>query len=230
MKTLRQIRDGDAHDPYTAAARDSIKAAELKAKVAMYTERIKDSPRQMEPILARGQYYARLTIRPATWKGRGRINPYRQDTDKAWRAQLNMSSYNTKIKENPKSYGAYIKRGDAYVDLLKDQKALEDYGEAVTLLPDAPEVYLKRGAVYYRLGQVEKAAEDYGKVLKLSPSDVQAAEAHYQRGEIYAKAGNQKGAIRAYFRAVELNAAYLERIGADYREAVAGDVSRAMMK
>lgn len=147
--------------------------------------------------------------------------PYAQDAFKAEYARINLPHYSKDIKNNPNNYDAYIKRGDAHFDLLQNEAALKDYRRAVSLRPDSPKPYLKRGAVYRLLGQMENAARDYGKALSLHPNDAQAAEAYFRRGEIYAQAGNHKWAARAYARAAELDAAYLGKIGADARAAVA---------
>ena len=79
------------------------------------------------------------------------------------------------LEKYPKQWMAYQGRGDALAVNGQEERALEDYNQAVRLAPRQPVLYLRRGAAYQRLGRVEEARQDFQQVLALK------AKSHLRR-------------------------------------------------
>ena len=74
-----------------------------------------------------------------------------------------------KFKDHDRRGALYFMRGNSRMFLRKNDEAIQDYDEALTLLPDVPKndrIYAFRGRCYYVKGIYDAAIEDFDKVLK----------------------------------------------------------------
>ena len=62
---------------------------------------------------------------------------------------------------------AYNNRGNTYNALGQDQRAIQDYDQAIQLDPQNTPAYYNRGLAYQSLGEDEKAISDFRKVLEI---------------------------------------------------------------
>ena len=65
--------------------------------------------------------------------------------------------------------------------------AIEDFNNAIHIVPAFANAYNNRGFTYYILGQYKHAIEDYNKAINLKPD---YADAYMNRGVTYLKQGN----------------------------------------
>ncbi|MFQ6026360.1 MAG: tetratricopeptide repeat protein [Dehalococcoidia bacterium] len=96
-----------------------------------------------------------------------------------------------------------IQRGDLYASLGQYDQAIEDYDQAISLIPEPEgELYRDRGDSYAAQGKSEQAIEDYAQAILLNPRDAQALN---NRGIAYAELGEYEEAINDYDEALRLN-------------------------
>ncbi len=105
---------------------------------------------------------------------------------------------------------AYHNRGRAYLHLGQPQQAIEDFNEALRLIPQrrSPQgavVYLNRGAAYNALGQAERALQDLDEAISLDPQD---ARAYYNRAASYNALSQFQRALQDFDKAIQLNPHY----------------------
>ena len=84
---------------------------------------------------------------------------------------------------------------------LTEERAIEDWDEAIRLDPQDADAYNNRGIAYHDLGEYQRAIEDYDEAIRLNP---QAAYAYYNRGLAYERLGRQEQADRDFAKAKEL--------------------------
>lgn len=97
----------------------------------------------------------------------------------------------------------YANRGVIQARRGQDERALDDYEDAVRLNPVLLNAWINRGNALVRLKRFKEAVENYDKAVELS--DGQSALAFYNRGLAYEKQGNKARARRDYLRAVEID-------------------------
>jgi tetratricopeptide (TPR) repeat protein len=102
---------------------------------------------------------------------------------------------------DPNDAGAYINRGNAYVDKGKHDRALADFNKAIELDPNNALAYLGRGNAYAAI-QIDRAIVDYTQAIDLDPN---FAKAYYNRGVIYEDKGDKARAIADFRRALSLD-------------------------
>jgi tetratricopeptide (TPR) repeat protein len=86
------------------------------------------------------------------------------------------------IELNSDIADAHCKRGDAYHDMGKYNKAIVEYNVAIKLNPNHASAHYNRAFAYGQIAEYEKAIADYDRVIELDPSD---ALAYYNRGVAY---------------------------------------------
>ena len=70
-----------------------------------------------------------------------------------------------------KLFWAYCGRGNVYRKNNELDLAIQEYTEAIQLLPDHPTAYSSRAMTYDMKGESEKAIADWEVVLKFQPDD-----------------------------------------------------------
>jgi len=65
------------------------------------------------------------------------------------------------LQKKPRSWYAYLGRGDAYRANHEHDKAISDYTHALEINPREPRVYLSRGKSYQAIGDIYHAGEDF---------------------------------------------------------------------
>lgn len=102
---------------------------------------------------------------------------------------------------------AYHDRGKTYLHLGQPQQAIEDFDEALHLIPPrlSPQravFYLNRGAAYNALGQAERALQDLDEAIRLDPQD---AMAYYNRAASYNALNQFQRALDDFNKAIQLD-------------------------
>lgn len=132
---------------------------------------------------------------------------------------------------------AYMCRGSSCYMKGQHERAINDFGKAITIDPGLALAYRQRGAVFFDQGQQENALEDLHLAIILAPED---AGSFYLRGKLYAKRGLFDEAIADYDQAIKfssdnenlLRLAYCERgsahmFGSNYERAI-NDLKKAI--
>ncbi len=81
-----------------------------------------------------------------------------------------------------------------------DERAIQDYNQAIKLNAKSATAYNNRGVAYDRKGEYDHAIQDYGQAVKLKPS----AEVYFNRGNAYLGKGQYDHAIDDYNQALRL--------------------------
>lgn len=77
--------------------------------------------------------------------------------------------WNDVIAKYPSAVIAWDNRGSAKFEIGDQQGAIEDYTQAIVLLPHQASLYNNRGAVYLNLDQYEQASKDLNHAIALNP-------------------------------------------------------------
>ena len=85
------------------------------------------------------------------------------------------------------------------------EKAVVDFGVAISLKNNSAGVFQQRATAYNILGDLDKAIEDFSKAMELSPNFITAIMG---RGYIYFQQGAHEEAIADYNKAIELTPDY----------------------
>jgi tetratricopeptide (TPR) repeat protein len=96
---------------------------------------------------------------------------------------------------------AYNKRGMAYNKLGQNQRALEDFNEAIKLDRYDIKAYENRGVTYAKLGLYQRALEDFNETIRLKPN---YADTYNNRGVTYAKLGLYQRALEDFNKVIRL--------------------------
>ena len=106
------------------------------------------------------------------------------------------------IQLNSHDADVYYNRGNAYTHKHDNDRAIEDYTQAIELNPDYAIAYCNRGSTYSVIGEISRAITDYTKAIELDPD---YAIAYYNRGSTYSIIGEISRAIEDYTKMIELN-------------------------
>src|SRR6266404_1522043 len=74
---------------------------------------------------------------------------------------------------------AYNNRGVAYRVKANYAEAIDDFNEAIRLVPDFANAYNNRGVAYRNMGNLDRAVADYDQAIRIKPDYVAA---FYNRG------------------------------------------------
>ena len=96
-------------------------------------------------------------------------------------------------------------RGDAYARKEDYDRAIQDFNQAIRLVPNYVRAYYNRGNVHQRKGDFDSAIADYGQAIRLDPK---FGDAFNNRGAAYQHMGDNDRAIAAYSQAIRLNPNY----------------------
>lgn len=109
------------------------------------------------------------------------------------------------VESNPKDADAFYQRGVTNYDLQEYDKAITDFGIAISLDSVHKGAHLGRAHAYSEKMEYEKAISDFTKVLELAPL---SAEACLGRGMAYLFSGNYIKSIEDLSRAIAINPTY----------------------
>src|SRR5262249_5280132 len=71
---------------------------------------------------------------------------------------------------------AHANRGQCYLEMHENERAILDFNRAIELDANAIGAYFQRGRAHAELGRKQEAAADYHKVLQLQPGEKWATE------------------------------------------------------
>ena len=94
-------------------------------------------------------------------------------------------------------------RGELHTSLGEYQKAIDDYTEAIRLVPDNPDSFNGRAITYHELGEHQKAIDDYTKAIQLQPD---SPGTFYDRAVQYIELEEYTEAWRALEKSLSLDA------------------------
>ncbi len=106
------------------------------------------------------------------------------------------------LRKWPKNWRAYNNRGLAYKDQGLYDKAIDDYTEAIKLVPRYADAYNNRGVAYGQTNQFTQALQDLNTAIELRSTFVRA---YNNRGNVYRQKGWYDLAIRDYEEALMLD-------------------------
>ena len=96
-----------------------------------------------------------------------------------------MTNYSRAIELNPLLVGAYVGRGNAYMDGEEYESAISDYSSALKLNQGDASAYFYRGFAYAGQCKYGQAISDYSDALRLNPGGALAIAAYGNRGNAY---------------------------------------------
>jgi lipoprotein NlpI len=100
---------------------------------------------------------------------------------------------------------AYVNRGNAYHDKVDNDRALQDYDQAISLNPNLAAPYQGRGNVDRAKGDNDGAVADYSRAIALDPN---YALAYHGRGNAYHSKGDNDRAMADQNEAIRLDPNY----------------------
>ena len=103
---------------------------------------------------------------------------------------------------------AYNYRGWSYHRLGQNDKAIEDFTQAIKLDPDFARAYNNRGVIYNDLQQYDKAIPDFTQAIALKHKPL--TWPHANRGYSYYRLGQLPAALADFSRCIELQSNYAE--------------------
>ena len=105
------------------------------------------------------------------------------------------------IKKHPNFAPAYNNRGNAYRDMRKYPKAIQDYNRALSLNPRFAKAYNNRGNVYFDQQNYKMAIRDYNQSVSVNP-DYKLA--YVNRGLAYHQLKQNKLACKDFKKACQM--------------------------
>jgi lipoprotein NlpI len=97
---------------------------------------------------------------------------------------------------------AYHDRGNAYRNKGDNDRAIQDYDQAIGLDPNNAYPYNGRGIAYQRKGDNDRAMQDFDEAIRLDPD---FAAPYNNRGVVYRMKGDTDRAIQDYDQAMRLD-------------------------
>lgn len=101
---------------------------------------------------------------------------------------------------------AYNNRGTGYAGKGRDDLALADYNQALTIDPNDAEAWHNRAAVYFRRGQYDSTVSDDTQAIRVKPA---YSHAYAQRGYAYFFMGSDNLALADYDQSVRIDPTYV---------------------
>lgn len=96
----------------------------------------------------------------------------------------------------------HYKRGVAFADSGRYQKAVSEFKEVLKISPQGPKGHIILGLAYGKLGRNEDEISIYKKALRTNPED---PDVHYFLGSVHGKMGNYKEAAAEFMKAIQIN-------------------------
>ena len=149
---------------------------------------------------------------------RGQIHKFTLDTLLEWAVALDVPlslqlgsaadhnqeivNYTTRVLElQPSDFGAYMRRGNAYLRLRDYPAAIADFSRCIELDPSRSGGWNNRALAYRLSGQLRAALLDADTLVERFPDDDCG---YYQRADVLARLERYDEALADYARAVEL--------------------------
>lgn len=124
-------------------------------------------------------------------------------SDRDYHVQI-IQHLTARLRDEPGDRRAYFLRGNAYLDCGDFRAAVDDYGRAIALQPDAV-TYNNRGIAYRNLKDAGLAMADFRQALML---DIDYRDAYNNLGLVLLDECAFEEAIRCFNRAVDLDPDY----------------------
>jgi len=118
--------------------------------------------------------------------------------------KLAMKDFDRVIKLNPSPstlYTAYAVRGSIYERNGEDEKALQDYTQAIKINTKAVDLYFRKGLINRRLRNYKESVDDFCNVIDLNSDH---ADAYFERGTTYAYLKDKKNVLKDFKSAAKL--------------------------
>src|SRR5690606_34343713 len=108
--------------------------------------------------------------------------------------------YTKQIKSGSNVGGdIYYKRGLIYLNMQQYRVAIQDFGDAIRMVPDSPNAFYARALAYQGENNLERAIADLNSAIKLK---IDFAAAYNARAIIYDYKGDTDNAINDYKNAI----------------------------
>ncbi len=121
---------------------------------------------------------------------------------------------------------SYYWRGYAFAEIGDDNRAFEDFSQAIAIDPQYATAYNDRGNVLYRREAYQNAISDYSQALAIDP---QYAIAYRNRGLAYSYLDDNQKAITDYNQAIAIDPQYADAYNSrGYAFAELGDYNQAI--
>lgn len=131
--------------------------------------------------------------------GQGTVEPAEQETACSAVIKLGGAKENLAI--------AYSNRGNSFLRRGQNDKAIQDYDQAIGLDPRLADAYRNRGAAWFNLSAYDKALPDYEIAIRLDPRE---PGGYADRCSVYAMTGKPKEAKADCDKALDLDPVYME--------------------
>jgi serine/threonine protein kinase/Tfp pilus assembly protein PilF len=102
----------------------------------------------------------------------------------------------------PKLYYLFAYRGFCFASAGNDDRAIQDYTEALRLQPQDESALVNRGVLFSHKGNYDRALQDYTAAIQFNSRDTRAIIA---RGNVFYKKHNYQAALRDYREALKLD-------------------------
>jgi len=95
-------------------------------------------------------------------------------------------------------------------NLGENNRAIQDFNQALQINPKFAPAYLKRGKLRSRQGDLNGGVKDYSQAIQLEPD---YADAYYNRGVLYYKLGNKDAALQDFISALQFHQMQGNQVG-----------------
>ena len=167
--------DPDYADAYNYRGNAYRDKKDYDRAIADYNQAIRLNPNNTDTYFNRGvTYYDKKDYNRAIadWESVLKINPnhaYARNNLEAVKKQLNSNS-----SGSPNDADAYYNRGGAYAMKGDDDRAIEDFNQAIRLNPNYAKAYSGRGLLYVKKKDYDRAIADCESALRIDPNDAGA--------------------------------------------------------
>jgi serine/threonine protein kinase/Flp pilus assembly protein TadD len=198
---IQDLNKAIALDPSDALAFAS-RCAALNAN-HRYDDAIRDCT---ESIRLRPKFGLALSYRGEAFAGKGLYDRAVEDLTEAILLnsdELSAKSHAGAIPEEtiPKLYYLFAYRGFCFASGGNDDRAIQDYTEALRLQPQDESALVNRGVLFSHKANYDRALRDFTEAIQLNPRDARAVIA---RGNVFYNKHNYPAALRDYNEALKL--------------------------
>ena len=100
-------------------------------------------------------------------------------------------AFTTALAHDPQMEAAYYNRGNSYIALERNDRAIRDYNQSLRLSPNDPVTLRAKARVYGLMGDNLRAVEELNLAIQHDPRN---AELYSERSEAYLELGNKAAA------------------------------------